>query len=269
MKKDTVLVIFKMMILFITSILIFLTAFFQYTGIGILFKANNENRIENFIFSDITGNKEMNPEAIIQNNSGIQLPLDNSNTTVNVIEIDVAEIDPADIDPAGIDLVENAYKKIKARVYYRFDEKFTTPNSIVLDMREGKNYIALNKNNLKELYFDFPMDKIKINAITINPDYSIVEIIRNWVPIIAINFLVLLFSFFILDGNFMFRKEKLFIGYKILTIVLLFYYNKFFIILGAASNSYIKGFAFLAIILLVLIFLKITSKEDMGEINVV
>ena len=263
MKKSTPLIILKIITLFMTSILIFLIAFFQYTGVGVLSQANNENKIEDFIISDISENKEVtNPEASIKNNPGIRVQLDGLKNTINVLEIDAEVIDVEEIEAKDI-----SSNKIMGRIYYSVDGKFTIPNSVVLNMREGKNYLSLNKNNLKELYFEFPLDKIKVNAITINPHYSILEVIENSIPIISINLLVLLLCFFILDSNLIFGQRKLFMGDKILWMVMLFYYNKFFVIMDGSLYSYLIGFIFLLIMVLVFIFLRIISKENTGEIS--
>lgn len=263
MKKSTSLIIRKIIILLIISILILLINFFQYTGVGVLFQAHQENKIEDFIISDITENQAvMNPEASIKGTPGIRLQLDDSEDIINVLEIDAEVIDGEEIDP--VDISSN---KIMGRIYYSADGKFTTPNSVVLNMREGKNYITLNKNNLSELYFAFPLDKIKVNAVTINPHYSILEVIGNSLPIISINFLVLLLCFFILDSSSIFGPKKLFMGDKILWIVMLYYYNKFFIIMDGSLYSYVIGFIFLLIMVLVFLFLRIISKENTGEIS--
>jgi len=263
MKKITPLIILKIITLFMTSILIFLIAFFQYTGVGVLSQANNQYKIEDFIISDSTENKEVtNPETSIKNTPGIRVQLNGLKNTINVLEID-AEI----IEAEEIEAEDMSSNKIMGRIYYSADGQFTTPNSVVLNMREGKNYLSLNKNNLRELYFAFPLDKIKVNAITINQHYSILEVIGNSLPIISINLLILLLCFFILDSKLIFGQNKLFSGDKILWIVMLFYYNKFFIIMDGSLYSYAIGFIFLLIMVLVFIFLRIISKENTGEIS--
>lgn len=240
------------------AILISMFTFFQYAGIGIMFKSNLEKTIEAFNIYDVTNKKtEVNPDLSIQNNYGVKFFLNEPNTVINVLEIDVESL-------KGVKGVEN----YDARIFYSSDGKFIEANSVETKIRKGKNFITLNQLNVKEVYIDLFMDDTKIESITINPDYSLLELIKETVLTIMVNILVLFFCFFSWDKQTIFRLKKISLLECAISIIMLYYYNKFSILLHRTLESYAQGLLFLIIIFLGIKFSRMIIDKGTGVDNV-
>ena len=251
-------VVIRLVCIISLAILISMFVFFQYSGMGIIFKSNFEREIEKFDIYDVTDKKaEINPDLSIQNNYGVKFFLNGSNTTVNVLEIDIESL-------RGVKGVEN----YEARVFYSSDGKFIKANSVETKIRKGKNFITLNQINVKEIYLDLFMDDTKIESITINPDYSLLELIKETILPIMVNILVLFFCFFSYDKQTIFKLKKISIVECAIGVVLLYYYNKFSVLLHRSLESYAQGLLFLIIIVLGIKLSRMMIDMETGVDNV-
>lgn len=251
MKNKGIAIGLRLITIIILSIVVSLLSLIQYMGLGVLGDMNPENRVSEFIVTNIQGEKiNTNSNVFIQNGEGDLIVIDRIYPKVNIIELDIADVTADDLT---------------GRIYYSYNGDVSELDSIDIKLRKGKNYVTINRKDLKALFFNLPIENaesVRINLITINPNYNIFKILIDSHQILILNILIFSFAFLILDWKDFFQSKSFPIGEYICRVILAFYCSKFFII----NTNLFKGCIFLLLVILILIFLKKISSSENGEL---